>query len=167
MTDNDIEQDDRITYALDLIGRLPDAIEHRLAEHTDLQQQLAELDGNTCTGTEHWRDTKNAKHAAKLYVIHRIDQSCPIHGQPDPGKRLRTYIGSKPGKIDQARNAIEREGRYLKLRKQQRGYDELVARILYRIKGLYWILDYIVSQTDQGIPPYPTETDPAEIGDLT
>ena len=44
-----------------------------------------------CTGTAHWRQET-------LYANHGIGQTCPMHGDPGQGKRLRIYVSNKSRK---------------------------------------------------------------------
>ena len=56
----------------------------------DTADELADLPP-ICTGHPYWRDNKSSQ---LLYANHGVNRSCPIHGTPDPGKRLRSYIGA-------------------------------------------------------------------------
>ncbi len=73
---------------------------------------LEELADNHCTGSEHWRDAHDDRKKPKLYIIHPLNSVCPIHGRPEPGKRIRTYIGADPAKIEEAQQAITRYRHY-------------------------------------------------------
>jgi hypothetical protein len=62
-----------------------------------------------CTGTLYMRDGKYA------YANHGVGQPCPIHGEPEPGHRIRKYIGSDSVRIAGLRQAIDRQRRYQQL----------------------------------------------------
>jgi len=89
--------------------KAPDAFDQAFSEITELENKLAQIDGRTCTGKPYWRDEDHPTRAPKLYVNHGIDQACPMHGEPDPGQRIRTYIGADEQAIEDALAAIERE----------------------------------------------------------
>ena len=82
-----------------------------IAEHLDvlageidtLKAQISDLDeAGVCTGTDYWRD------GTKLYANHGINKTCPIHGTPEPGKRLRTYVGTDATTQAEVLAAMER-----------------------------------------------------------
>jgi hypothetical protein len=75
-----------------------------------LEAQVADLDeAGVCTGVPYWRDgTGGSRARPKLYANHGVDQACPIHGRPEPGKRLRTYVGADPEAQEEALAAIAR-----------------------------------------------------------
>jgi len=102
--------------ALDLL----DAIETALAEAAMLRHRLQRLAGRTCTGAEHWRDADSS--SPKLYVNHGIDEACPLHGTPEPGTRIRTYVGTKPSRQKRARAAMHAET-------MRRAYEQRLAAI--------------------------------------
>lgn len=117
------------------------AVEHRHAKLKTLKAQLALIRGKTCTGWVIWRDSKQ-EHAAKMIIHHSIGQACPLHGQPGPGKRLRSYIGTDPCKQTRADKAIEDEEKRAKL---QRAYNELASKLHtagYALCEFYRALDY-------------------------
>lgn len=94
-----------ITMAAGCEQALQDSVE----EIERLRGELAALDGRTCTGREYWRDKDDAGKAPKLYILHSIDQACPMHGTPEEGKRLRVYVGTDRDRIRDAKAAMERE----------------------------------------------------------
>ena len=53
-----------------------------------------------CSGRPHWRGDI-------LYANHSINASCPTHGVPGTGERLRVYIGKKEYKITRTLAAME------------------------------------------------------------
>jgi uncharacterized protein (DUF952 family) len=93
-------------------SQLPQALELAQQQCEVLSNILLELANDHCTGTEHWRDANTDHRKPKLYVIHPLNAVCPIHGDPKPGKRIRTYIGSNPTKIEAAQEAISRHRHY-------------------------------------------------------
>lgn len=86
--------------------RIPQVVETALQWLDHLRRVIDfEKRKGICTGTVYWRrDGGNPK----LYVNHGIDQACPIHGEPAPGKRLRVYVGTDPARQQRAKEAIER-----------------------------------------------------------
>ena len=93
----------------------------------ELQSQIADLDqAGTCTGVVHWRD-KNGNR--KMYANHSVGESCPIHGEPKAGKRLRTYVGADPVKQDQVLAAIKRHAQTATLDQQIRTIRNQKSRI--------------------------------------
>lgn len=77
-------------------ARLAEAIPETLSYTTRLTQALTHLTDHTCTGSPYWRDKDTPGRRPKLYLIHGIDQACPLHGVPASGERIRTYIGCGP-----------------------------------------------------------------------
>ena len=102
--------------ALDLVA----AIDAALAEVAMLEGRLECLAGRNCTGIELWRDADSD--SPKLYVTHSTNATCPIHGRPAPGKRLRTYIGTKPEQQKRAQAAMHAEA-------LRRAYEQRLAEI--------------------------------------
>ncbi len=96
-------------------ARMPDAIQETLGFVERLNQAIGHLEGQACTGVLYWRDKDTPGRMPKLYIIHGVDQSCPIHGAPKPGRRVRIYIGSDPQKQSAAFAALERETRRQRL----------------------------------------------------
>lgn len=90
-----------------LTQQLDATIARVTTELADLEEQIAELEPRACNGTEYWRDSDSPK----LYVIHSIGKACPVHGQPDPGDRVRSYIGTKPDRIEAAQEAMRNANR--------------------------------------------------------
>jgi len=93
-------------------SQLPQALEATRILAEMLNNQLLKLTNNRCNGSEHWRDANANHRKPKLYIIHPQDCACPIHGQPEPGKRIRTYVGTDPAKIEGAQEAIARNRHY-------------------------------------------------------
>lgn len=93
-------------------SQLPQALDDARQDCETCSNILQELADNHCTGTEHWRDANTDHRKPKLYVIHPLNGACPIHGSPEPGKRIRTYIGTDPAKIEAAQQAMTRHSRY-------------------------------------------------------
>lgn len=96
----------------------------------DLHIQIGDLEAaGTCTGTAHWRDRDRPNHQPKLYAIHGVDNSCPMHGKPKRGKRLRAYVGADPEKQDCALDAIERQKQKAHLESQIRQIEVRLQRV--------------------------------------
>lgn len=157
MNDNGPTTSSELTYALRLINQLPAALHHQATILDDLQQRLTELEGRTCTGNAHWRDKDTPGKTAKLYVLHGTDQACPVHGEPDPGKRNRTYIGNKPDRIAEALAAIERNTERLDLERRVARPQEAINRVVFRLKNMYYALDYAPPEPGEAIEPIRTD----------
>ncbi len=104
--------------ALDLVA----AVDAALAEVAMLEGRLECLAGRNCTGFELWRNTDSTSSSPILYVSHSTNATCPIHGTPAPGKRLRTYIGTKPREQKRAQAAMHAE-------ELRRAYEQRLAEI--------------------------------------
>jgi len=122
------------------IQELPNAFGCRQAELHALCEQIIKLRKSYCTGTEHWRDTNAEGQTPKLYVIHRINTNCPLHGHPEPGKRIRTYIGSKREKIAAAQAAIERGQQYETAMAELKRKHQDIERGAFNLHQIYWAL---------------------------
>lgn len=96
-------------------ARMPDAIQETLGFVERLNQAIERLEGQACIGALYWRDKDAPGRMPKLYIIHGVDQTCPIHGAPKPGRRVRIYIGSDSQKQSTAFAALERETRRQRL----------------------------------------------------
>jgi len=92
-----------------------EAVDNAMIEISRIEKELAAIDGNTCTGTEYWRDQDHATRAPKLYLIHSTGESCPMHGSPENGGRIRTYIGADETAIAEAQKAMALEQKRRKL----------------------------------------------------
>ena len=84
---------------LDLVARIQDLDLNLQVKRLELAALLMQP---CCTGTAHWR-------ASTLYANHGIGQTCPMHGKPQPGKRLRVYVSKKPRKQKPVLDAIARQ----------------------------------------------------------
>lgn len=150
MSNNDPRPIDNLTYVLNLIKFLPQALNYCVADRSNLLQDLQSLNDRTCTGHAHWRDKDKPGKTAKLYILHRTDQCCPMHGQPAPGERLRVYVGNKPDRIADALAAMERETQRLDIHKKLNRLDGKIGYAMYQLKNLYTHLDhYPPDQRDQ------------------
>lgn len=89
-------------------SQLPQALDDARLQCEMCSNILLDLADDHCTGTEHWRDANADHRKPKLYIIHPLNATCPIHGDPKPGKRIRTYVGTDPAKIEAAQEAITR-----------------------------------------------------------
>lgn len=96
---------------LTLAELLPGAVRETLDFVDRLDQAATRLEGHTCTGAPYWRDKDRPGKAPKLYVIHRTDRFCPLHGKPAARQRLRTYIGCAAPKQAHILEAIAAESR--------------------------------------------------------
>jgi len=125
------------------------ALRQRFDALDGLQAELDALDGQTCTGREWWRDRDHPTKTPKLYVLHSIDQVCPLHGEPEAGGRLRCYVGSDPGKIDEARAAMEREQKRRGLERELSRLRGGLASCGYHLRAFYDLLAYTVGEDGQ------------------
>jgi len=94
---------------LEMAAGCVETIQAHVEKLAELEEELAGLEGRTCTGWEWWRDVDVPGKAPKLYILHSIDGGCPTHGQPEPEKRLRVYVGIDGERIRAAREGIARE----------------------------------------------------------
>lgn len=160
MNDNHLRSIDNRTYVLHLIESLPPALAHHTVYLEDLHQALEALGSRTCTGHEHWRDKDTPGKTPKLYILHGTDQTCPLHGQPGCGGRLRIYVGNKPDKIADALAAIEREEQRLALHRKLHRLDGNIDYLIFQLKGLYRHLHHQPPERGEQQPAIPIETDP-------
>lgn len=122
----------------------------------EANQAIANLAGNTCTGSIWWRDPNSDK--PRMYINHRKDQVCPLHGMPNRGKRIRTYIGSDPDKQAEAHATLDAETRLDALRQTKRQLDAALSQARYRLRDYYRALRYTVP--DHWQPAADPEPDP-------
>lgn len=134
--------DQQIDQIAELAAQLPDAIRERFAALETLEKEIEILERTSCTGVEYWRDRNNAP---KLYINHGVDQACPVHGLPDPGKRIRAYVGVDPDKQAAALAAIENCARLEQARKQQYQLTITLNTLDRRIKNLYDSIGYLIN----------------------
>ena len=130
-------QRERIEQLIQLASGCKDVIRLRLNSLRRLQIELDALDGRTCTGREYWRDKDHPSKAAKLYINHLVDQTCPLHGSPAPGERLRIYIGANPGRITAALTAIERETKRREMAHRLHAIEQGLLSALYSLQRVY------------------------------
>jgi len=112
-----------------------DALEARVDELARLRVDLAALDGQTCTGREFWQ-------GKRLYANHSINQACPLHGRPEPGARLRCYVGSDPDRIERARAAMALEQNRVSLEREVRTAEHGLAAVGNALRHYYGLLGY-------------------------
>lgn len=99
-----------------MVEGITQAIAERKAEVGKIEGLIAEIYGSNCVGREWWRDKDVEGKTSKLYINHSIDQSCPLHGVPDKGDRIRAYVGSDWGKIADVREAMDKTNTLQQLR---------------------------------------------------
>ena len=131
-----------IEHLLRLAAGCEAAIRERYDDLTTLRAELDALDGRTCVGREWWRDSGHPTKVAKLYILHSIDQACPIHGKPEPGGRLRVYVGSDRGRVVEARAAMGRETRRRELAASARDVEQGLSSCGHYLRRLYRELGY-------------------------
>ena len=137
---------------LNLAAACVEAIRRRLHDLTHLQEELEALRGNTCMGREYWRAKHHPTRMAKLYILHSIDQVCPIHGTPQLGTRLRVYIGSDPYKIAEAREYIRRLQKWWNLERQIEALQRSLSSCEDLLRSFYDALDYTVGNSGHPEP---------------
>lgn len=155
MTDDRTHTADQLDYILHLIRMLPRALCHYTDPLGDIRKRLHDLEGRTCTGNPHWRDKNAAGKTAKLYILHRTDQTCPVHGAPPYAGRLRVYIGNKPDRIADALAAIERNTEYLDLQRHLSSLLSAIGGVTYTIKTVYRRLGHLPPEPGQHPQPIP------------
>lgn len=126
-----------------IAARLSYIVKTRHAQYLAERAHLATFDGNTCTGQVSWRDQDKPGLTPRMIVLHSVNQTCPIHGEPKKGGRLRTYIGTNLGKQQTAIEAIEREGERKECEKQVRAMERAFSRGLARACEAIETLGYI------------------------
>lgn len=119
-----------------------------------VQEEIGKLDGHTCTGAIWWRDPDSDKR--RMYINHRKNESCPLHGTPERDKRLRIYIGSDPDKQAAARTLLDAEARLTILRRTERKLNAGLSQAFYRLRDYYKALCYIAPDSwDPAADPRP------------
>lgn len=144
-------------YLLLLASNLETAIHEYLHTLATIEKQLLVLEGATCTGKPHWRDINTQGKAAKLCIIHSIDGICDLHGTPDAGKRIRTYIGSNPGKITAALAAITSETKRRELQADTWAIETNLHNVSRYLRICYRHLDHTAPGPATNEPPGPTK----------
>ena len=135
---------------VNMAGGCVEVVRERFGDLSRLGAELEALDGATCNGREYWRDLDHVTRQAKLYILHSIDQACPLHGDPPPGERLRVYVGSDPGKVEEAREAIARDEYRRELQAELEQARRGLATCTYYLHSFYGRLGYTVG--DDGRP---------------
>lgn len=96
----------------------------------DLLFQVADLEQTEmCTGRVYWRDQDTPGQTPKMCIAHSVNGSCPLHGEPKPGERLRVYVGTDPEKQDQVLEAIEHQNRKARLESRVRQAEVWLGRV--------------------------------------
>lgn len=129
-----------------LANQLGTAFLNRIADLERWRQGLAALEPYSCTGKEYWRDRDHPTRSPKLYIIHGIDETCPVHGTPPPGGRLRVYIGSDPAKISEARQFTRNQQRRQELQQRIKKVEYGLAHAGYYLRQMYDALGYRVPE---------------------
>lgn len=114
------------------VDRLILAIATAARELEGIETELLALEGITCTGTVHWRQSPDES-APMMYANHRHGQSCPLHGSPKlANSRLRVYVGKKPGRQEKVTKAMELHKRLVELEHRRRQLTNALNRT-YRL----------------------------------
>jgi hypothetical protein len=131
---------------------LPSAILERTQTLNELRERLSWLNEKSCTGTEYWRNRNHPTREPKLYINHGIDQPCPVHGVPDPGTRIRTYIGSDEENITQARQWLGNELERQCIQDQVSQLEYAFERLEWRLGELFRVIGYTSGNGDLPAP---------------
>jgi hypothetical protein len=143
-----------IEQLVEIAEALPDAILERERKLEGLRQRLDWLESWSCNGTEYWRDRNHPTREPKLYINHGVDQACPMHGTPEPGKRLRIYLGANERRIEDARGWLENEKERKALEYKFNRLRNAMNRLNTQIRRLFAEIGYKID--DEGwLPPRP------------
>lgn len=118
------------------------AFQHAECVLTELANFIAQREGKTCTGKEVPIDPDLLIGKPKMEISHRINGSCPLHGQPKPGESLRIQVGSDPTEVSAARDAIEQHGVLRQLKAQQRAARVRTGNALEYLARFYKALGW-------------------------
>ncbi|MBA7542096.1 hypothetical protein ES705_34415 [subsurface metagenome] len=103
---------------MEAVDRLTLAIATAAQELDGIESEILALDGETCTGTVHWRTPPDGSEL--MYANHRHNQTCPLHGSPRQNSRLRVYVGKEPDRQAQVQHAMELHHTLNQLQSRQR-----------------------------------------------
>lgn len=123
-------------------ARLAEAVPETLGYATRLGEAAARLAAHACTGAPYWRDKDAPGRRPKLYVIHGLNQACPLHGTPAPGDRIRTYVGCAPEKQRAAGAAMADEARRQALLAEQAALSAVLCQAQPTLRALLTALGY-------------------------
>lgn len=137
---------------LTLAEQAPSAAETLIEELYSLEREIAEFGETTCTGKEHWRDRDCETKSPKLYIIHAINQACPLHGKPNRNSRIRTYVGTKPQAITEAKTALARARILAKLQREEFQLNRRLNSAVYSLEQFH---RFTKSKTTTKTPPPP------------
>lgn len=126
-----------------------EAIRQRLDDLARLEAKLKGISGQICTGREYWRDEDQPTKTPKMCIVHSVDEPCPMHGEPKPGKRLRVYVGAKADKIIEAKAALERAEQYLGLEARIKAIRLGLHSSQHHLGRFYASLGYDVGEDGQ------------------
>ena len=116
------------------IAGLAESYRRHVEELEQVEAEIEQVSGQgVCNGTPTWRDAGHSTRSPKLYIVHSINRSCPIHGQPDAGRRIRTYVGCDEERIAKALAAVERHERVETLRERARRIEARLDRAYQHI----------------------------------
>ena len=121
-------------------SQLPQALDFARTNCQICNVTVERLTNDHCTGAEHWRDAHTDHRKPKLYIIHPLNVACPIHGNPEPGKRIRTYIGTDPAKIAAAQEALTRHRHYKNAFRELQELHRCIHRAHVSIKEAWFAL---------------------------
>lgn len=141
------EQIDKLNKVALYVENAIDSAETVLDE---LAEKIGALDGKTCTGGEHWRDKEHPTRAAKMQALHGKNVSCPVHGEPEKGERIRSYVGSDPSNMAAIREAMRLHGVREELLDQQRNARTRLKNAARNLEGFFahlgWKVDPITDE---------------------
>ena len=146
---------DLTDQALILAQHAHAALSERIRHLAEVEQDLAVLEGRTCTGRVHWRDGNNG-HQPKMVILHSIDQPCPIHGLPKPHGRIRHYVGTDPDKQEEAKHAIALEKERQRLAREHSALTRALRDAAWQLERFYRAFGYEIPE-DPTEAPQPRE----------
>ncbi|MCP4539735.1 MAG: hypothetical protein GY832_21565 [Chloroflexi bacterium] len=103
--------------------------------------RVADLEASKiCTGWVYWREQDVPGKTPKMCIMHSVNASCPMHGTPKPGDRLRVYVGTDLEKQQQVLEAIEHQKHKSHLESQIRRTEVRLRRVKSSIDDVWHIV---------------------------
>jgi hypothetical protein len=131
----------------DLLAKIAFDFQHLSNRHKRLILFQTELAAKgICTGK---RGYKSLAKGDALYAIHGMGQSCPMHGQPDRGTRIRKYVGISTGpEAVEVMAAMERATQYAHLLDQIKQLTNIIGMTEHHIKTTAELLAAALTEID-------------------
>ncbi|MCP4536450.1 MAG: hypothetical protein GY832_04825 [Chloroflexi bacterium] len=134
---------------LTIAASCEETIRRRLNDIARLEAKLKDTDSQVCTGQEYWRDKDKPTKTPKMCIIHSVNEPCPMHGEPKPGKRLHVYVGTKADKIIEAKAALERAEQHPRLEARIEAIRLGLHASEHHLRRFYASLGYDVGENGQ------------------